>query len=119
MVLVPIKCPHCKNINVAKYGLSSVGNQRYYCSDCKKTFQNDYTYKACDAETRSKIYFATINGNGTRATARMLGIDPGTVTSTLRDFESLLWFVNHDYLNAQHEHGMEVEDCFRDRSRNG
>jgi IS1 family transposase/transposase-like protein len=98
MVLIPIECPHCKSNEVTKFGMSSTGKQRYNCNNCKKTFQREYSYTACNPSTRSKIYFQTINGSGTRAIARNLGIDPGTVTSTLKSFEPLLWQVNYDYL---------------------
>jgi len=109
MVLVPINCPKCKSTNVTKFGTSSVGNQRYRCKDCQKSFQREYVYEACDPSTRSKIYFLTINGNGTRAIARSLNIDPGTVTSTLKSFEAMLWHVNYDYLLELAEQDIEIE----------
>ena len=60
MVLIPIECPHCKSVDVSKFGKSSAGNKRYRCnnSDCKRTFQKEYTYNACDpfSEIRSKVF---------------------------------------------------------------
>ena len=109
MVLVPIACPHCKGVDVTKFGISDANKQRYMCKTCKKTFQQFYSYAACDPSTKSKIYFQTINGSGTRAIARSLGIDPGTVTSTLKSFEALLWHVNYDYLLELYEKDIEVE----------
>ena len=109
MVLVSLGCPKCESTNVEKYGVSSVGKQRYMCKSCKRTFQQNYTYNACRADTKSLIYFQTINGSGTRAIARSLGVDPGTVTSVLRSFESLLWHVNHDYLRELAEQKINVE----------
>ena len=109
MVYAPVECPHCKSENIRKYGTSPVGKQRYACKSCKKTFQRDYTYIACEPSTRSKIYFQTINGSGTRAIARNLNIDKNTVTSTLKSFEALLWHVNYDYLMELGEQDVEVD----------
>ncbi len=112
MVLVPIKCPHCGSENVRKNGTSQNGKQRYMCcnSSCPhKTFIENYTYNACAPDTRSRILFATVNGNGTRAIARMLGIAKDTVTETLRSVESLLWYVNYDYLEANKDSEFSVE----------
>ena len=48
---------------------------------------------------RTQIYFSIVNGSGTRATARTLGIAKGTVTEALRSIEHNLWFVNYDYIS--------------------
>ena len=109
MVLIPIECPHCKSEDVKKFGTSPIGKQRYACKSCTKTFQRDYTNIACDPSTRSKIYFQTINGSGTRAIARTLNISPNTVTSTLKSFEPLLWHINYDYLMKLGDQEIEVE----------
>jgi len=109
MVLIPLKCPHCESTNVRKFGTSQAGKQRYECKSCKKTFQDDYTYNACEPKTRSEIYFQTINGSGVRAIARSLGIAKDTVISTLRSFEPLLWNVNHSYLEKLDSGNVTVE----------
>jgi len=109
MAFISVVCPHCKSIDINKFGSSGVGKQRYYCKSCNKTFQWDYKYIGCDPSTRSKIYFQTINGSGTRAIARNLAISPNTVTATLMSFESLLWHVNYDYLLELSERDIEVE----------
>ena len=111
MVLIAMKCPHCESDNVMKHGISAVGKQRYLCRNegCGKTFQNDYKHKGYNPRTRSEIYFLTVNGNGIRAIARILGIDKGTVISTLRSFEASLWYVNYKYLENLAEKGTEIE----------
>jgi len=111
MVMISVECPHCESENVRKHGISSSGKQRYLCqnANCGKTFQDKYSYKACEPKTRSQIYFMTINGNGIRAISRTLGIARDTVTSTLRSFESSLWYINHEYLEAQNHQNIEVE----------
>ena len=99
--------------NVKKYGTDNkTGKQRYMCNndECeRKTFIGEYTYIACDPSTRAKIFFHVVNGNGTRATARILGIDKGTVTATLRSIEPYLWHVNYDYIQERQSESIEID----------
>jgi len=111
MVNIPLKCPHCESTDVGRHGVSAVGKKRYACRNagCGKTFQEDYSFKGYQPGTRAEIYFMTINGNGVRATARILGISKDTVIATLRSFEPSLWYVNHGYLENLHGEGLEIE----------
>jgi transposase-like protein len=112
MVLVPIKCPHCGSENVKKFGMDSNGKQRYLCCNeqcLHKTFVGNYTYNACDPMVRSQIFFSIVNGSGTRATARLLEITKGTVTSALKSIEKLLWYVNYDYIENHKNSNIEVD----------
>jgi IS1 family transposase/transposase-like protein len=112
MVLAPVKCPHCGSGNVTKNGTSRNGKQRFLCCNEKcghKTFIEHYTNNAYDPNIRSRIFFSIVNGSGTRATARTLGIAKDTVTSALRSIEALLWYVNYDYLNSRRNSGITVE----------
>ena len=87
MVLVPVLCPHCKTDDVRKNGRDQGGKQRYLCynKECShKTFALEYTYRAYDPKVRESVYEHIVNGNGTRATARLLGISKDTVTSLLK-----------------------------------
>ena len=102
MVLVPIKCPHCGSTNIRKHGVDKKGKQRYVCKNeqcLHRTFLENYTYNACDPSVRAKIFFAIVNGNGTRATACMPDIAKDTVTDALRSLETSLWYVNYDYIS--------------------
>jgi len=111
MVLVPIKCPHCGSTDVRKHGTDNNGKQRYMCLNelcLHKTFIEDYTYNACNPSVRPLIFFSIVNGSGTRATARTLGIAKDTVTEALRSLESSLWYVNYDYI-AAHNNNIEVD----------
>jgi IS1 family transposase len=74
-----------------------------------KTFVENYTYKAYDPNIRSRIFFSIVNGSGTRATARILGIAKDTVTDALRSIESLVWYVNYDYINTHQSSDIRVE----------
>ncbi|MDR2741342.1 MAG: IS1 family transposase [Treponema sp.] len=112
MVLAPVKCPHCGTDIVKKNGTSRNGKQRFLCGNEKcrhKTFVEHYTYNAYDPHIRSRIFFSIINGSGTRATARTLGIAKDTVTDALRSIEPLLWYVKYDYLNIRRNGDITVE----------
>ena len=107
MVLVPVKCPHCESVAVKKYGYAENGKQRYLCcnENCvRKTFVESYTNKAYDPYIRTRIFFSIVNGGGTRATARTLGIDKDTVTAALKSMEHKLWYINYDYIE-HHKNG--------------
>ena len=87
MTLIPVLCPHCKSDKVGKNGYHPNGKQRYICknSDCPhKTFVLEYTYKANDPKVKEKIFEHAVNGTGTRATSRLLGIAKDTVTNVLK-----------------------------------
>jgi transposase-like protein len=86
MVLVALKCPSCNSENVGKFGIIN-GKQRYVCNNEKcsrKTFYAEYTNKGCTPEIKAKIIKMSIDGFGTRAIARVLGISPNTVTAVLK-----------------------------------
>ena len=73
-----------------KNGYATNGKQRYLCNNetcARKTFVESYTKKAFDPYVRSRIFFSIVNGSGTRATARTLGIDKDTVTAALKSID--------------------------------
>jgi transposase-like protein len=112
MVSTSVKCPHCGSDKVTKNGISRNGKQPFLCGneECRhKTFVDNYTYNVYDPNIRSRIFFSIVNGSGTRATARTLGIAKDTVTDTLRSIEALLWYVNYDYLNRHQNDDITVE----------
>jgi transposase-like protein len=112
MVLTPVKCPHGGSDKVRKNGKSHNGKQRFLClnESCpRRTFIENCTYKAYYPFIRSLILFMAVNGCGTQATARALGITKHTVTDTLRNIEPLLWHINYDYINARKDSGITVE----------
>lgn len=48
-------CPYCHDRNyVRKHGKARSGLQRYYCSECQRTFQTKYIYQI-DKESRKGI----------------------------------------------------------------
>jgi IS1 family transposase/transposase-like protein len=100
MVQVSLRCPFCGSEHVTKNG-SSNGKQRYKCHNTKcthQTFYAEYTYNGCKADVKPQIIKMAINGNGIRATARILNISPATVISTLKKKETQLSYVNKEYI---------------------
>ena len=87
MVLIPIRCPYCNSDNIIKNGHYKNGKQRYMCKNVEcscRAFPESYTNKAYDPKVKEKIFDLTVNGNGTRAIGRILGISKDTVTNTLK-----------------------------------
>jgi transposase-like protein len=83
---VALKCPFCGSDRVGKNGLNN-GKQRYLCKNPKclrKTFFAEYTYNACKPDIKVSILKLSVNGNGTRAISRCLGIHQDTVTAELK-----------------------------------
>ena len=111
MVLIPVKCPYCESEDVRKCGTVN-GIQRYECmnSECShRTFQSKYTYNAYKPQIKENIFYMLVNGNGTRAISRLLGISKNTVTAIIREFEPELWYVNHNYLNTKKAEKLDID----------
>ncbi|MCC8368364.1 IS1 family transposase [Xenorhabdus sp. PB61.4] len=41
--------------DVKKHGISKSGHQRYRCLCCNRTFQLDYSYRACQAGIKEQV----------------------------------------------------------------
>jgi insertion element IS1 protein InsB len=86
MILEPLHCPSCDQIDVIKHGRSAAGKQRYRCQnpECEKTFIRNYSYNAYLPQVKQRISDMAMNGSGVRDTARVLEISPNTVIETLK-----------------------------------
>ena len=86
MVLVPIKCPHCRSTDVIRQGQTSNEKQRFLCRDdgCGKTFIQNYSDRGRLPEIKQQIVDMAVNGSGIRDTARVLGISTDTVMNELK-----------------------------------
>jgi transposase-like protein len=87
MATAQVKCPYCGSENVIKNGKDENGKQKYLCKNKKCTHGNfliDYDNHGCEPEVKEQILKLTVNGNGTRAIARALGISTNTVTAELK-----------------------------------
>jgi transposase-like protein len=84
---VIVKCPDCGSEKVSKNGHNKTGKQVYRCnnSECSRySFVEEYKYKAYIPEVRKQILKMAVDGTGTRATGRLLGISKDTVTTVLK-----------------------------------
>ncbi|MBC3789516.1 IS1-like element transposase [Spirosoma utsteinense] len=85
MVTLVVSCRYCGNQDaVRRKGLSTNGNQRYKCENCKRSFQLVYTHKAHEPGIKERVIDMALNGSGIRDTARVLKINMNTVMSTLK-----------------------------------
>ena len=81
---VTIRCPHCGSEQVSRNGHNKAGKQRYLCKnpECShRSFVEEYTKIAYDPKIREQVLRLAIDGTGTRATGRILGIAKDSVTS--------------------------------------
>ena len=87
MVLEPVTCPVCGGTDVARYGKTSNGKQRFLCRDvaCEcKTFIRSYSDKGRLPEVKQQVIDMALNGSGVRDTARVLNISTATVINELK-----------------------------------
>ena len=56
MVMLFLQCPKCDGSeSIRKNGHSISGHQRYQCTDCRHTFQTDYSMKGSEPGMHEKI----------------------------------------------------------------
>jgi len=87
VVVVAVQCPACGSEEVVKYGRQPNGEQRYRCNnrDCaRRIFLLQYHNTGWVPEVKQQMVEMTLNGSGVRDTARVLGVSPTTVLSTLK-----------------------------------
>lgn len=86
MAKVDVRCPFCEmTAPVKKHGYGNGGHQRYRCQACKRTFQLDYAYRACQPGMKAQIVDLAMNNAGIRDTARALHISINAVVRTLKN----------------------------------
>lgn len=68
-----------------KHGYGKSGHRRYRCQACKRTFQLDYAYRACQPRMKAQIVDLAMNNAGIRDTARALHISINAVMHTLKN----------------------------------
>ena len=87
MAVVEVQCPACKCREIVKYGRQANGEQRYRCQnvDCERTiFLLRYHDIGRLPEVKQQIVDMALIGSGIRKTARVLGVSPTTVMTTLK-----------------------------------
>ncbi|QTL39800.1 IS1 family transposase [Xenorhabdus budapestensis] len=79
-VKIEVVCRYCGQTEpVRKHGTGKAGFPRYYCKDCRKTFQLNYRYNGHKPDMKEKIVDMAMNGSGVRDTGRVLGVGINTV----------------------------------------
>ena len=87
MASVAVLCPACRGREVVKYGQQPNGQQRYRCKNTycqRRIFLLQYHNMGWVTEVKQRIVEMALNGSGIRDTARVLGVSPTTVTTTLK-----------------------------------
>jgi transposase-like protein len=87
VAVVAVQCPECESQEVVRYGRQANGEQRYRCNnvDCRRRiFLVRYHHTGRLPEVKRQIIDMALNGSGIRDTARVLGISPMTVMTTLK-----------------------------------
>ena len=87
MAIVAVPCPECGSSEVVKYGQQPNGEQRYRCHNphCpRRIFLLQYHNTGWVPEVKQQMVEMALNGSGIRDTARVLGVSPTTVITTLK-----------------------------------
>lgn len=75
-------CTKCNSSNSIRKGLRN-NKQRFYCKDCKRSFQTEYVYQAYKSNTNNFIKNLLKEGCGVRSISRVLKISKDTVLSRM------------------------------------
>ena len=87
MAVVEVQCPECGSREVVKYGRQANGEQRYRCQNLhcrRRIFLLQYHNTGWVPAVKRQIVNMALNGSGIRDTARVLGVSPTTVITTLK-----------------------------------
>ena len=93
MVLIPVRCPHCRSEHIIKGGKTKAGTQPYKClnTTCPSySFQLDLIYKGRCPTIKEQIVDMALNGSGIRDMARVLQISPNIVLKELKKESTLV-----------------------------
>ena len=87
MAVVAVQYPECGSREVVKYGQQPNGEQHYRCNNphCqRRIFLLQYYNTGWVPEVKQQMVEMALNGSGIRVTARVLGVSPTTVRTTLK-----------------------------------
>jgi insertion element IS1 protein InsB len=88
VAVIEVQCPDCGSCEVVKNGRQANGEQRYWCKNpnCERTiFLLQYHNNGRLPAVKRQIVDMALNGSGIRDTARVLGVSPTTVMTTLKE----------------------------------
>ena len=77
-----MNCTKCNSSNYIRKGLRN-HKQRFYCKDCKRSYQSQYVYQAYKSETNNFIKSLLKESCGIRSIGRVLNISLNTVLSRM------------------------------------
>jgi transposase-like protein len=87
VVVVTVQCPACGSEEIVRYGRQPNGAQRYRCNNrhcVRRIFLRQYRHAGWMPQVKQQMVEMALNGSGIRDTARVLGVSPTTVTTTLK-----------------------------------
>jgi transposase-like protein len=87
VAVVAVQCPECGSDEVVRYGRQPNGEQRYQCKNphCqRRIFLRQYHNPGWVPAVKRQMVEMALNGSGIRDTARVLGVSPTTVITTLK-----------------------------------
>ena len=87
MAVVAVQCPDCGSREVVKYGQQPNGEQHYRCNNpsCQRRIVLlRYQNTGWVPETKQQMVEMALHSSGIRGTARVLGVSPTTVMTTLK-----------------------------------
>lgn len=87
MAEAAVRCPHCQNEAVVKYGRASNGKEHFrgqQREEYGRTFLRTYAYPGRLPQVKQQIVEMTLNGSGIRDIARVLHVGSNTV---IREFK--------------------------------
>ena len=87
MAGVEVQCPECGSREVVRYGRQANGEQRYRCNNVtceRRIFLLQYHNTGYLPAVKQQMVDMALNGSGIRDTARVLGVSPMIVMSTLK-----------------------------------
>ena len=87
MAVIEVQCPECGSPEVVRHGRQANGEQRYRCDNVdseRRIFLVRYHHTGQLPAVKRQMVDMALNGSGIRATARVLGVSPTTVLSTIK-----------------------------------
>jgi insertion element IS1 protein InsB len=87
VAVVAVQCPECGSDGIVRYGRQPNGEQRYRCNNrhcARRIFLLQYHNTGWVTEVKQQMVEMALNGSGIRDTARVLGVSPTTVITTLK-----------------------------------
>lgn len=78
-------CPRCRGMKVVCNGIKRNGRQNFLCKGCKKQFQTEYVYKACEVKNTELVMKLLCRDSGIRDCEAVSGVSHGTVLKWIKE----------------------------------